>query len=678
MYEYEPDYLNNLAEPQRYHSTEGMPDKPISPTKLSKTVVKKLEKYVIVPDKTALMIEGMCKAFNECIRLNQPIKEKGSVPFPGASKEKPQDKYLPTKTLVCSPRTGSAKSLTSKVYVSLLKKESSILIVSTIDEAIEFCKDINKWSGDENYARCYYSIVRETGNKFLVSKKDLKNYRCIVITHAMFISANQDIYSISANYHGKRRDLTIIDERLSLYNQTVIKNDEVEFLCNVVDSMKKHTKVNLKGLIAELNKAKELFKTLTVYTIRDKTNHHFVSTENSLPVPDLDYELLEALIYSRTMPISRIINACNPKETQTNQRDNLKEKFANLSNVLEKSYVFYREGVYSGIIRIDEIYSKFGSSVVLDATANINAIYNTKVWHQEDLIMHLDIVDPRVYGNFTINKAVGYPQGASSIYKNLSYEESTSMINSIAKTVEKILVKDDKLLIITFKDFSKELQEAITSEQVVFTHWGNHIGKNIWSDCNKVMIIGWNHKPKFVDYCNFISSVGSTWSASNVIKDGKIIKDFHITAIADDIVQAISRCAVRKTISTDGNCQLSEAYLFYPDDKDGSRIMSIVEDQFKNAVIKDWNPIDMSKNQKKRQSRKNADYICDYVCDSLEEVDAIKESDVVKYFQSATPSISKSALSRTVNTLEFLEQLKERACERYMHNAKSYSYRKCK
>jgi hypothetical protein len=86
----------------------------------------------------------------------------------------------------------------------------------------------------------------------------------------------------------------------------------------------------------------------------------------------------------------------------------------------------------------------------------------------------------------------------------------------------------------------------------------------------------------------------------------------------------------------------------------------------------------MSKNQKKRQSRKNADYICDYVCDSLEEVDAIKESDVVKYFQSATPSISKSALSRTVNTLEFLEQLKERACERYMHNAKSYSYRKCK
>ena len=171
MYDnYEPDYSNYEPEPpERFHDSVGMPSVPIDPMILAKEVIGQLQSYgLTVPTESTQMFQDLCRGFNQCIYMNHNNET--------------------AQTYVYSPKTGSAKSVTAKMYVSMLKKEASLIVVSTVVDAVDFCEDINSWCRDNTYARCYYSSEDTIeNNTYKVEKKDLYNYRCIVITHNMFI-----------------------------------------------------------------------------------------------------------------------------------------------------------------------------------------------------------------------------------------------------------------------------------------------------------------------------------------------------------------------------------------------------------------------------------------------------------------------------------------------------------
>ncbi len=204
--------------PQRYHTVEGFPDTPINPSQLSARVKKQLESFegLIVPDKTPAMVEEMCRGFNECIGLN-------------SSNDIPQ-------TLIFSPKTGSAKSVTAKMYIAMLQSEKALVIVPTVNDANEFCKDVNEWSGNGIKAGCYYSITKENPESAYFCEKSLiKIQKCLVITHAMFKMINKYDDSTIANDIKSRADkLIIVDERLNHYNKYSISNNQLEDLITVL------------------------------------------------------------------------------------------------------------------------------------------------------------------------------------------------------------------------------------------------------------------------------------------------------------------------------------------------------------------------------------------------------------------------------------------------------------
>lgn len=175
MYD-EPDYSYEPDPPEppiRAHSATGFPEIPIKPSSLFRNVSNKLQSFPkqVVPDKSQEMVEDLGKGFNECIRLNSNSKDK----------KNPQ-------TLVFSPKTGSAKSVTAKVYIAMLKNEHSLVVVPTVDDANTFCDDINTWSSNPNYARCTYSINHDNPKStYHIEKRDVEQYRCIVITHNMYV-----------------------------------------------------------------------------------------------------------------------------------------------------------------------------------------------------------------------------------------------------------------------------------------------------------------------------------------------------------------------------------------------------------------------------------------------------------------------------------------------------------
>jgi len=146
---------------------------PIEPEILVEAVRKQYLNYNdSIPIKTENLVKELCKGFNQAIYFNKTEQPQANFVYPA--------------------QTGSAKSLTSKMYVALLKNESSILVMNRVDQVIEAAKDINNWSGDPNYCRCYYRVSSDNPhNPLRIDRSEISNYRCILMTHAMFIRANE-------------------------------------------------------------------------------------------------------------------------------------------------------------------------------------------------------------------------------------------------------------------------------------------------------------------------------------------------------------------------------------------------------------------------------------------------------------------------------------------------------
>lgn len=206
---------------ERMHKSSGFPLTPISPATLADKVSEKLSSFdrIVVPKDTPSMVEELCKSFNECIRLN----------IAGES-----------ETLVLSPKTGSAKSVASQMYVALLQEQASIIVVYTVEDAIKTCEHINDWSGNKDYARCTYTISdNNEGNPLRVDMEKLSKHRCIVISHALFKLSNDKLgIKELSNYKGQKREFVLVDERIDLYKTVSFPLNNLNHLLKLFNDVK--------------------------------------------------------------------------------------------------------------------------------------------------------------------------------------------------------------------------------------------------------------------------------------------------------------------------------------------------------------------------------------------------------------------------------------------------------
>lgn len=630
MYDYyEPDYsLYEPEPPERFHYIEDV-RVPVSPSNLATEVEQQLQSYgIIVPINTSNMVEELCKGFNRCIELNSTRQH--------------------AQTYVFSPKTGSAKSVTAKMYTSMLKADASVIVVSTIVDAIDFCEDINAWSRDNNYARCYYS--KDDKNSLRVEKKELSKYRCIVITHNMFIRENNNsAQGLFKRYLGTDRTLVIVDERISMYNRYTIDKTVVKDLIRIFTVLKSYTKANINEQIQMLEQVVKLFDDILLLSKNPKVNSVNLLIDKKqregLTVPKCDFSDLITVLDDITKNIHAILNPVRSKKN-TEENDALRTDIKNYLQAIEivvaGGFSFHKSGQYFYLMSTENIVSKFGTAVVLDATAEVNEIYNTTAWHHPDTFKHVITTDSRVYNNFTIHKASGYPQGKTSIYDGLSKEDIEINVQGYLDVARGILTKKtDKLLIICHIEFEKKLQKKTQDKRILFTHWGNHVGKNKWSDCNKVLVVGWNQYRSVDYYGNFINAVGDLDYASiSLFSDME--KIYKSSQFADDLVQAVMRGSARKTIDKKGNCHKCDAYIFYPDTEIGNTVMELFESQFKDAKVKKWSPKVVLANKKTSKTEKNLDEIMNYLANVSNNNKTVSQADIVRGTRLSASMVSRA------------------------------------
>ena len=648
-------------------SIKGYANFPINPEKFSKEVVLKLNSYnQIVPLKTTVMAKELCKVFNECIKYNKQKRFSESTETGEFRSSVSNDAY---KTFVCSPRTGSAKSLSLKVYTSMLKTESSLIILKDVDDVNQFCKDINEWSGNPDYARCHYSINQDNlKSKFHVTRTQLAEFRCIVITHSLFKQLkHQKRYELINLFENNKRNLIVIDERISFFKHHKITKDEIKnidvFLSLEIGFFKRNSlnfaQSEVDDIVNKLNLLSQfvylfnyLFETMLENDIK-LHNYEFIwaqdwdSLRNN---KNYNLELFNIYIDNYLFVSSQFSSAFlahnSLKKIINEQRRKLKTQMEAMFYIIKNASVVEKTGKRITIHSIDEYHNDFSSYVVLDATAHINAYYNLSSKSIFKNLSHIRITNPKRYDNLTFHIARGYAQGRSSIYKD-STKDLLHEVNRYLKIANEIINENDKLLILGHKDFVKYLEKNSKDKRIFFTHWGRHIGKNDWSACNKVLVIGWNYIPKIEHYLTLSAANNGFDNAydDSVLKHKKLISTMTVHQIADDLIQGISRGALRNVIDKNGNCPICEIYILARwKDEQTDKVLDIVTNEFNNSRKNLWMPLDIGSKKKKTKPQIKIEKIINYVAKKLETSEFVKVLDVKKELD-----ISNSTFHRITN-----------------------------
>ena len=582
---------------------------PVDPYKFTAKVQSFLQGVgVLVSNDTPKVIERLCRLLNYSIsnpKLGGLLNDKNILIYPA--------------------QTGIGKSVSIQHYVAMLNLESSLIVVNTIDEAREYCLNINYIKGTPGYAQ-FFSSKKVKGPNLLTPKTSFKlpAVMCLVISHKMFKGLNSysnqvpddfKLYQPDADDDARPRDLVVIDERLSFLSKKYLKFNELEGIGNFL----KKTLENSPKLKNDKEVEKHLSSIQAILGVINEEN----STDDKASLIDQLY--IEPKLEKLSLPIRVDLNGV--ADTVAARLDEINEevsllKPSNISNLedikngvlntlntfinitlpktKEKDVTYtggeevYREfAIYNrDLYSVRSIYNNFGTAVVLDATAEVNSLYELS----SNSNSNLEIIEApkiRKYENLKIFKAQGHRQSANAIYKQ-NAEAAKKSADWYAQIISEVLDEGDKLLVISFKDFiGKYLQTHFNLEdRVVFTNWGKHVGRNEWSDCNKVVIIGWFRLPEeeAISKLFHISSLGTSDIRTMKHVTSEKIKELQLSEIADDLVQGAMRCCARIISTHDSDCKEASVYLFQ-DVLDGSdKVVSLFEYQFPKAKVIDWKP----------------------------------------------------------------------------------------
>jgi hypothetical protein len=602
-------------------------------------------------------------------------------------------------------QTGIGKSVSLQVYTALLANTDvrSLIVVSRVEEAIKYCEEINKMSY-KSYAQCYYRVSNENEEHHLrvdfLGK--LGSVQCLVITHAMFLKAQRFEAHVFYQffYYGtefnKLRTNIVIDEninhyhdyRLSLYNLQNLN----EFIDNQLNSFP-----SLKNKFELLN----LQKTFTALELFVKPK--FEKLQKGYRVIHIDkMEIHDALMSMTTRPIEGIENLKNfylEVESQIDKQLKLVSKSIDFSKLnfkeeleennilgllLNKHSPFDYDGnlfthkekkttrtldktgeeifiddfndfmLYKGnkpsercLFNIISLPNYFKSAVVLDATAQINAFYKYATKSYIHSLVKVSAPQVRQYSNLTVNIAVDkkYSPSRSNFYIDKDQKYKKEIATEYLDHALRELLPNDQMLFICHKEMRKTFISLNKSKQIEFTHWGDHVGKNNWSHCSKVFVAGWNTLNEFAHVSSILSSGHTDQDLYRLkaINQRKIVDEFKITQLADDLVQAVMRSQARIIDTIDSDCKPATIYLMHNGTSVNNDVINLFLTQVPQAHVNlAWKPKGQIFVKKLTKTQQNQNQLFLYIQSKLKNTgDVILRKSVENSYNISTVKFSR-------------------------------------
>lgn len=518
-------------------------------------------------------------------------------------------------------QTGIGKSIALQIYVAMLKEHGSLIVVATRADANKYAKNICELTGIPDYALALFSGGDSDYYNFSAEVVlSPHKYKCLVITHKRMrelVNSEeilQDYYGVYGNEKKKKRELVVIDEKLSFSNHESITMAEYERMLNFVENALAYSKACrplgkrrdvtkqlrvIKGFF--INEAKNLSEGKSAKLIEPE---YLILelTKNNLP-EKVDLQLFENVIETRFDELSEELNSIMNSKEDRFKKDKTKtltmvRKFCRIIQKESgdgeycdlKHLALFKTNQAITISKFKQFYSLFGTCVVLDATATVNEFYKTASTGRLPSIDVIDVPKIRKYKNLKIFLAKGHAQSRYALCS--SDKKISSTVEKYIPVIDTLISQDQKLLVIGHKALTYVMnQKYFANYSVAFTNWGNHVGKNDWNDCSKVLVIGWNYLPPLETVSEIYGASipsGDLCAITKVTQEN--IDKFSVGQIAEDIVQAVMRTRARVIADDDSDCLPAEVYLIYPDKTHEQGVIDKVIAEFPQSTVQSWNP----------------------------------------------------------------------------------------
>ena len=243
-----------------------------------------------------------------------------------------------------------------------------------------------------------------------------------------------------------------------------------------------------------------------------------------------------------------------------------------LANLDGQIYVAPNRGSRSFHRVRDSVPNK--SIVCFDATSNVSETYKLRAEHHNDLVLIDKVHNVRNYDNLTI--CIASSRTGKNAFNNMD----------ITRGIYDSIVFGEKTLIVTHKSnegyFKEALPEGVEAD---ITHWGALTGLNKWQDFDTIVIAGLNNKPQHFTQSRSIINTSEEVAFGELQKS--INERIKNTDLISEIIQAINRIRVRKTIDEEGRCQEAKVYLILPI-LNVEEYKRVIKSNMPNAEIVDW------------------------------------------------------------------------------------------
>jgi len=624
-----------------------------------KTLLQEYSSNFVVSEKMMDVFNSYCSTFNKVTNDN-------------VSGKRPRRYIVPLAT-------GSAKTTAMKLYGGMTKG-TALFVVRKAMDAVQIVRDINKIA-KADVARTYYSVDAKNGRPDTaerVIKDELKDYRVIVATHTMFHNLSKhsqsstehlgvvDVFSKYRNPQlgvNEPRETIVIDERIDLTRSEDFDSSEVEYTIEIlekakgVDLIAKH----IDGLKTFL----QLFKYDRNRAVGNKVGMSSPKqTEVMAKNSGLFLKLIEAIKVGKLeLTETPKIRGLKIKESdQYAIEKSIIELLKRIHFVINNNMIVVQQGKRHIASAVQDLSMAFGSVAILDATANINKMYDSYLKHQESSTVMFEKPEIRNYQNTTFYVAKGFPQSASGLYSKsikgkslpMTDSEKLKVVLGYLEMLYPVVNEDDNMLVVVHKDILPVFIEQCRMKNITFINWGNHAGSNAWSHYNKSAIIGWYRISSHHYYNQLFAGAKNYLHYEPTISYDEDATNLEYSSIMEDMIQFFNRIRCRVSTDEGGNHLPVELYMFSSDNTASKKIINGVVAEFKNATVNDWNVTPATALKKKRTKMVER---ADNIIAVLKREAGIK-GDVRGEDIRARLGTTKVAFTKTVNSEYFKKELK--------------------
>ncbi|MEL7484614.1 MAG: hypothetical protein AAFN41_09690 [Planctomycetota bacterium] len=512
---------------------------------------------------------------------------------------------------VLSPKTGTGKSESLKVYASEVSREKRIapgimIVVRLIAQADEFARDIDQMAGSGT------AFAKHSESGPLPEGIELSDFPVLVITHAAFTSparrsASWDSYM---GFGMGRRKLVVIDEAIDVLDIARIDRERL-------DRIRRAIPLEAREVWPQGYEAVEtllyIFREIEQMPGDQTRNARVVMDEqrrDALRESEEGFEELEQLesirAYMRSDQHRYLLGKRNVDEDAERRQKAMHDRiFEDTVSVYSNFILYSKSGKQHTFSTATRILPEDGQGcVVLDATADTNPIYECLERDSHSVLKH-QAINCRSYRNAILRASFGHSVGRASLTrpkngrKPGAKTEAPKLFNALGEEAARRSDTDcpmQRVLIVCHKDAKPHLAGYETPFEYDLAHYGALDGRNDWRDFDSVVIFGLDYRhpaDASVQYMALQPEHQTTeWLHDESRREFRGYPDIRaaieVGTIASSVIQAVNRIQTRRVIDGDGNCPPSFVYLLLPENTLGKQVYKTLIQQMPDIQIDRW------------------------------------------------------------------------------------------